>query len=206
MRDTHYILAALCFTVVASCTSSENKSESDQKLASDTIVADTGISQISKSITLDSTDTKFLKNVALSNLTTIELANKMIQLGAKPNLISLAKELVSDHKAYQVSLENLAKKKGYQLPQTLPQTPIQNVKKLETYEKEDRNEYFLQSVIEEYQKTIDRFGQATTSKDADIAAFATLTKPKWEVTYGQSKKLEKELRAQKTGQGNDPRQ
>ncbi|WP_231426854.1 MULTISPECIES: DUF4142 domain-containing protein [Pedobacter] len=200
MKHTYFTLTALSFTFLFSCTNSDNNSEkfnNTSQTISDTLSKTTSTS-------LNNEAANFLVNAEISKLTLVELSDKLMQAGTSQELTAFVKKLIEDQKANHKLLENLAVKKDVKLPQNLPLSKTQLVKQLENTKKEGKNEFYLKAIINDYQKTIDLFTQATKLKDADVAAFAEITKPTLENHYQEIIKMEKKIMEAKAGQGNDP--
>ncbi|RZK18442.1 MAG: DUF4142 domain-containing protein [Pedobacter sp.] len=202
MKLTHFTLAALALTFFLSCSNSKKNSSNDSDTA--TINSTTEITSSDNSTKLDSASIKFLRDAAIIEMANIEIGNKIIQLGTTNDILMFAKTLVKDQTASGNALKNLAAKKGFELPKTLPNEQIQTIKRLETFREDGKNEFFVDTMIKDYQTTIDIFAEAAKSTDPDIAAFAELKKPTLQKHYDEVIKIKKKIIESKAGQGEDP--
>jgi|GEM_PF-893750 len=204
MKLTNFTLAALALTFFLSCSNSEKTGEKSSDSNENSIKIDTGITENDNASKLNLADIEFLKNAAIIEMADVEIGNKIIQLGATNDILTFANKLVTDQTASGNALKNLAKKKGFSLPNTLPDSRIQSIKRLETFKEDGKNEFFIDTIIKDHQTTIDLFAAAAKSKDADIAAFAELTKPTLLNHYEEANKIKKKILESKAGQGEDP--
>lgn len=201
MKFTYFTIVALSFTLFLGCSNSDSKEDDFANTQQDQRADDR---PKRKSSQLDTTDSKLLVDAVLSNKMAVELGNKMIYAGSNPELLAFAKKLTEDHIKHHKSLENLAAKKGVELPKTLPLPQTQVIKQLENLKPNGKNEYFIKALVADYEKIIDVYAKAALSKDVDLAAFAELSKPKLNEHYTEMKKLEKKIFDLKAGQGNEP--
>ena len=202
MKLTHFTLAALALTFFLSCSNSKKNSSNDSDTT--TVSTNSEITSNDNSMKLDSASIKFLRNAAIIEMANIEIGNKIIQLGSTNDILNFAKILVKDQTASGNALKNLATKKGFGLPKTLPNAQIQTIKRLETFREDGKNEFFVNTMIKDHQNTIDIFAAAAKSPDPDIAAFAELTKPTLQKHYEEVTKIKKKIIESKAGQGEDP--
>ncbi len=78
------------------------------------------------------------------------------------------------------------------------------INKMDTYQNEGRNEYYLQLMLNEHNKAIDLFSLASRSTDQDIKTFASNLLPTLKHHYKEVSKLDSLFKQPRANQGDDP--
>lgn len=203
MKKPIYVLASCICLSMASCS---NTGKQTQESNDSTIVqADTAlIIDKGREKETDTADVTFFKKAAIGGMTEVEAASRMLVVSKDSAVTSFAKMMVADHTKANLELKTLAATKGIHLPEVLPASQTELVKKLENYKDDGRNEYYAQMMIEDHKRTIDLFNLASNSKDAAIAAFAKSTLPTLTHHYKMAVDMEDKVSKPIKAQGDDP--
>lgn len=203
MKKYIYITAALITTMMASCGNSEkqNQDKNDDTLPprdTSVIIENT----LGKNVAPN--DLLFFKNTANNGATEIEASARMLIVSTDSAVKRFAKMMIVQHQKLNIDLSALAKKKGIDLPQVLPDDKLEMVRKIDTYRHDGRNEYYAHMMVDEHVKTIDLFNAAVLSKDKDISVFAKQKLQDLDNHLKMAKALESNLTAHMKNQGDDP--
>jgi len=200
MKTYQYAFATFLF-LLGSCSRGDKKTEqNNDSLSRDTLlhVAD------DHSKTLDTADIAFFKKAAVSGMTEVEAASRMLIASQDSSVKQFARNMAADHGKLNQKLTDLARTKGVHLPEELPSSQIEVIKKIDAFKNDGRNEYYAHLMVTDHEKAIDLFNRASASKDAEIATFAKNNLPILDHHFKMARDLESKITAHKRNQGDDP--
>lgn len=203
MRNKIYYPALLSIIVIAACGNGKNQNSTDK---TDTVTSNTslGMARDSKDSQTDTADLEFLKNAAIGGMAEVEASSRMLIISTDPAVKKFAQMMIDDHTKAGAELKALAEKKGVQLSSVLPGNIIEQIKNIDKFKNDGRNEYYANMMVQDHQKTIDLFNKAASSSDKFIADFARSALPVLEHHFKMAKELEAKLTEHKKNQGDDP--
>ena len=126
-----------------------------------------------KTSSVSANDRDFMAQAAAAGHKEIALAQLAEQKGASPSVKGLAERIRKDHMQSDQELKSLAQTKGVTLPP--PADHKAEIAKLEKDANFDQT--YATMMVGEHKKAIALFERGSTSKDADVRAFADKTLP-----------------------------
>lgn len=205
MKNNFIYMLLLSGAMLSSCgNSNQNSAAHVDSSANSPESIDTTLSKTDKAVDLDTVDLAFFENAAYGGMVEVESSNKILQSTKDNNVKALANMMVADHTVANAELKSLATLKGYRLPQTLPDSKMKAIGKMDELKEEGRDEYYVQLMTEEHKNAVDLFSQAGKSKDKDIAKFANQLLPKLKAHYQHTLQVDTLLKMPKANQGDDP--
>jgi putative membrane protein len=128
--------------------------------------------------TMDSADTKFVKNTSDSGMAEMKIATLGSQKAERADVKEFANMLVSDHNQANAELATLAKNKGIEVSAMIPAKAADAFKDLENESGKDFDKAFLDKMEKDHKATIADFESAEKSaKDGDLKAWISKTLP-----------------------------
>lgn len=123
------------------------------------------------------TPTVFVKKAGLAGMTEVELG-KLAQKNAKSdNVKEFADRMVKDHTKANTELTGIASRKNYDVPKALDAEHQAVVDELKGKSGASFDSAYAEHMMTAHSKAIALFKDASTSSDADLAAFAKKTLP-----------------------------
>lgn len=199
MKNSLFILF-LCVLTACSNSSSNEQNQADTSVNTS---ADTLLNETAEAVDLEPDSRLFLEKAAYANLVQLESSNKIASETASEAIKNFAKMLSKEQQMLNVKLNDLAKSKGYTLPQLLPNSKVELIKKMDELKDEGRNEFYVKLIIKENQDAIDAFALGSRSTDKDINNFASGTLSKLKQNHQQIMNIDTAILAPKAGQGDD---
>ena len=139
--------------------------------------------------TIDADD--FVEDASAKGLAEIETSKLALQKSTAADVRAFAQQMIEDHTAANKELAAIAARKNLEVSDD---AELMNKAKefiLKQRDGESFDEAFANNQVNAHQNTIDLFQQASVSKDADLAAFATKTLPKLKHHLQMAKALQK---------------
>jgi putative membrane protein len=123
-------------------------------------------------------DSKFIKKTGDAGMAEVKLAELGTQKAERSDVKELAKMMVDDHNKANSELAALAKSKGVQLSQMIPEKGADKFKDLENKKGADFDKAFLDQMEKEHKKMVDDFEDAQKDvKDGELKAWIDKTLP-----------------------------
>lgn len=201
MKSTHYYLFVTGIALLSACNDAKKTTDESADTAMHT--TDTTLSKNKDAADLDTVDVSFFKNAAYGGLVEVESSQKIIQTTSSKDIKALAEMIVKDHEQANTELKALAESKGYMLPKALPQVKIEEIRKMDNYKNEGKNDYYIRLMIKEHQNAIDLFTAANRSTDKEISSFAATKLPALKAHYQHAMKIDSALQIPRANQGDD---
>lgn len=131
------------------------------------------------SAALAEADRSFLGKAAQGSLFEVAAGHLAQQKGQRPEVKAFGAKLTTDHSAAGADLQQLASRKGVQLPQDMSPTQRSALERLQAASGAQFDTEFVRAVgVHAHQQDIAAFEQAgKTAQDADVKAFAQKTLP-----------------------------
>lgn len=125
----------------------------------------------------DTTARHFMIMASIGNLQEIRSGQLAAQKAVRPDVKSFGKMMVSDHSDAEQKLIQLAKAKGYQLPEAATAMPVFDLN-LEKASGDDFDRLYIHNMLPSHKSTVSMFeNYATNGKDPEVKAFAQQTLP-----------------------------
>jgi putative membrane protein len=202
MRKHAITLISAGMAILSACGNSDQKAKQDADTTLKT--SDTTITKTSKAVALDTVDVSFFQNAAYGGMVEVESSNKIIQLTTDSAIKNFAQMMVKDHGQANLELKSLANAKGYILPAALPGSKIDLIRKIESFNNEGRDEYYVQLMMMEHKNAVNLFSAGSKSHDPEISKFASTLLPKLNAHLQHVMKLDTAQIAPRANQGDDP--
>jgi putative membrane protein len=119
----------------------------------------------------------FVKKAAIGGMTEVETSKLAATRAQDPQVKSFAEKMVADHTAANDELKSLAKKKGWTVPTALDAEHKAIVSKLSAKSGADFDAAYSKQMMQDHEKTVALFKEATKSSDPDLAQWAEKTLP-----------------------------
>lgn len=118
-------------------------------------------------------DTAFIHRAAQANLTEVQLGKLGSEKAQNQQIKQFAQNLQSDHQKANQQLQELAQKKGIQVPQSLDPKHEKEISKLQSLSGADFDKQFALENIKAHAKTISLFQkEAQQGQDPDLRQYA----------------------------------
>jgi putative membrane protein len=139
---------------------------------------------------VDRGDRDFFEKSAESGHKEVTVSKAVMPRLANPAVRAYADMMITEHTAANKELSALAEKKGVILP---VMDPSERTKEWGG-KTENADKDFIEEMIDDHEDAIDRFENATRSKDADVVAFAQKMLPALRRHLQQAESLQKAMR------------
>ncbi|HZR79492.1 MAG TPA: DUF4142 domain-containing protein [Candidatus Binatia bacterium] len=120
---------------------------------------------------------KFLNEAAIGGIAEVQLAKIAEQRARSPQVKQFAQTMDRDHSRANERLAEVAKKVGVQVPDQLDPDHQQLADRLTKLEADDFDADYMKAMVDDHEKDVAAFQQATQSKDTEVAKFAEETLP-----------------------------
>lgn len=138
----------------------------------------------------------FLRHEVTANVNTVRVAELGKNRATNPEVKALAEKLAAEHREAGIAITGLAKEKGVTLKEVPADAVDEDYKDLADVKKEDFDQAFLNTVIEQHEESIEELEEASTdSKDAEIKAWATKMLPGLKVHQEKAEALRDGVKA-----------
>lgn len=202
MKNISYYAALAALALFSACSSSAQKEDNNTDTTA--VSSDSTLNESTNANGLDTTKLTFFKEGTLSRLAEIESSKKTLQKTTNPRVKALAEAIVKGQDSIFPSLKALADDKGYELPRVLPDDKLAEIREMDSYKNEGRDEFYVRSILKEHQRLIDLFSFASRSSDKQISSFAVQALPGLKSQYQIALKTDSALLVPKANQGDDP--
>jgi putative membrane protein len=123
-------------------------------------------------------DTHFVKQAATCGLAEVKAGELAQERAASPQVKKFAKQMVEDHSKANKELEELAGRKGWQLPREMDDKHRKEIEKLSRLSGEEFDREFMKCQVDAHQEAVKLFEeQSQGGRDADLKAWAATTLP-----------------------------
>lgn len=119
----------------------------------------------------------FYTDAAQGGMAEVELSKLALQKSQNAEVKKFAQMMVSDHGKANDELKSLATKKNVKLPDSVSSSQKSTMEDLAKLSGADFDKKYVETMVNDHEKTVALFENNTTNSDADIKAFATKTLP-----------------------------
>ncbi len=188
----HFLLGAGIIGGLTSCSYTNAKQE-DSKEASN------GYTETKSDDKVNEMDSKFISDVAVINLTEIQLGQLAENTGKMQDVKELGKMMEKDHSSCLKEVQSLAEKKAIVIPTSLTDKEQEEYKKLSELTGDDFDKEYCNKMIKGHKEAINKFEKALTDcKDSDIKDFTVKTLPTLRMHLEHSMDCQKKLENMKS--------
>lgn len=139
---------------------------------------------------LNSKDTKFLKEAAIGAMAEVDTGKLAEQNATNPDVKQFGERMVTDHSKELSDLQSLAKSKGVDLPTEPDKKHKKMSDKLAKLQGDDFDKTYSRHELEDHKKDVKEFKkQADDATDPDVKAFAAKNVPVLEEHLSMAEKL-----------------
>lgn len=143
----------------------------------------------------------FLQQATEVNMAEMELAEVAEERAGSDEVKEYAEHLAQDHEKSNEKLESIAEQKDVELPDEPGAMHQQQKERLSKLEGQAFDRAYLDSMVREHQKTIQRFEQqAKTAQDPQVKQYAAETLPTLREHLKQAQQLQEQTQQQTQGQ------
>jgi putative membrane protein len=130
------------------------------------------------STTLSSSDRKFIEETARGGVVEVELGKLAAQKGSSAEVKQFGQRMVDDHSKANDELQQLASRKGINVPNEMDAASKREYDKLQKLSGAGFDQEYIKAMVQDHQKDVKDFQKEQKSaKDADLKAFVTTTLP-----------------------------
>jgi len=133
----------------------------------------------------------FVENASAKGVAEIETSKLALQKSTAADVKAFAQQMIDDHTAANKELAGIAAKKNLKVSSDAELLNKAKAFILKQRDGESFDEAYAKNQVTAHKDTIDLFKKASTSKDAELASFATATLPKLEHHLVMAQQLEK---------------
>jgi putative membrane protein len=127
---------------------------------------------------LASSDRKFLEQAGQGGVAEVELGKLAVQKAQSKEAKDFAQRMVDDHSKANSQLQQLASKKGLQLPADMDKSSRKEYDKLQKLSGADFDREYMKHMVSDHKKDVKDFQkEAKSTKDGDIKSFVDSTLP-----------------------------
>jgi putative membrane protein len=185
-----FALSILCSGLLAIPLAAQNQNSKDQNQNPQN---DAGASQGGKN--LSSADRDFIKKAGQGGKAEVELGKLAAEKGSREDVKKFGQRMVDDHTKANQELEQLASKKGVDVPDKLSAKDQAVKDNLEKLSGKSFDQAYMRDMVRDHTQDVKEFKQAeSTAKDRDVKSFAQNTTPTLESHLKEAKQI-----ATKTG-------
>ena len=143
-----------------------------------------------KKSSLDSKDTKFLKEAAMGGMAEVEMGQTAERQGSSDAVKEFGRRMVTDHGKEMEELKTLAHSKGVELETKLDKDHQKMADKLSKLNGADFDKAYAKYELEDHKEDVKKFKkEADKAEDADVKAFAAKQVPVLEEHLSMAEKL-----------------
>jgi putative membrane protein len=138
---------------------------------------------------------KFVTEAAAGSRAEVELAKIAERRARNPAVKEFAQRMQRDHSATNERLEKLAQGLGIQLPDRLDPEHQQLADRLEKLEADDFDADYMKAMVDDHEKDVAEFRQASLTKEGAVASFAEQTLPTLEKHLEMARQINQQVAA-----------
>jgi len=149
-------------------------------------------------------DEQFVKMASSSNSLEIALGGQAVQKGNAESVKMFGKKMSEDHGKAGVELADLAKSKGWELPQKLEPAHQEEVDKLARLNGEEFDREFAVAMLKSHQEAVALFENAAGNSDldADLKRWASEKLPTLKAHLEEAERLASQIAGNSSGSRN----
>jgi putative membrane protein len=136
---------------------------------------------------------KFVTEAYAGGLAEIRLAKIAERRAQSPAVKQFAQKMQQDHSKADERLANLAKSLGIQLPNELTPEHQQLADRLNTIEADDFDEDYMKAMVDDHEKDVAAFKQASLTNEGAVAQFAKDTLPTLEQHLAMARQVDQQV-------------
>lgn len=130
------------------------------------------------STTLSPSDRKFIEETARGGVAEVELGKLAAQKGSSAEVKQFGQRMVDDHSKANDKLQQLASRKGVNVPNEMDAASKREYDKLQKLSGAGFDQEYIKAMVQDHQKDVKDFQKEQKSaKDSDLKAFVTTTLP-----------------------------
>jgi putative membrane protein len=127
---------------------------------------------------LSSSDRKFIEEAARGGMAEVELGKLAAQKGASSEVKRFGQRMVDDHSKANDELQQVASRKGVNLPNDMDAASKREYDKLQKLSGREFDQEYMKSMVSDHKKDVKDFQkEQKAAKDADLKTFVTSTLP-----------------------------
>jgi putative membrane protein len=151
--------------------------------------------------TLRAMDSDFLREANTGNLREVELGRLAVRQTTNEKVRTFAQRLIDDHTKMNQEVTELARKKGLDLGNQLPQEARSDINRLGNVNGADFDRQYIKEMVQDHEKDADAFDrEARTGEDASVRSLASRSLPTIREHLRMAKDLDTNLTAPQIGQ------
>lgn len=146
--------------------------------ATNPATADTANKASSNKSNLTAADRRFVDKAAEGGKAEVELGQLAVQKAASDDVKKFGQRMVDDHTRANEKLQEVAQKKGLQLPDKLSAKDQATKSRLEKLSGKEFDDAYMKDMVKDHTKDVNEFQrEANTAKDPDVKSFVQTTLP-----------------------------
>jgi putative membrane protein len=151
--------------------------------------------------TLRAMDSDFLREANTGNLKEVEMARVAVRQTTNEKVRSFAQRMIDDHTKMNQELTQLAREKGLNLGEQLPQEARSDINRIGNVNGADFDRQYVKEMVQDHEKDADAFDrQARTGEDASVRSLASRCLPTIREHLRMAKDLDTNMNAPQIGQ------